>query len=422
MAFIAAALLASCSDKGDDYSGDFGQIKVPDTRQLEQTVTADDTQAAQGVTFTTEGAWTSAITQTRAEAPAWITISPDHGDAAGSYTIKITLDSNNSEETRTAKIVISCGTSKIEITVTQEGTDNPITPTLNSRISKIECFYEEDEHPEKDRHTWNYYFEYDNQNRITKCIFEDLEEPSEGMNQVVAFSYPDATTLKIVSSGEDHSETRRYTVTLDKAGRAVDVRRDENASRWIFSYDTGGRCIECRQSGVDEPIVYPRTTFGWENGNLTSINTFDDTGKPVKDYSFTCTYNSEMKNSAEAISIDLNALLFDVCPAYMPVYGPDIAQILAMAGRLGVRSANQTTTNLIEEEFDEQLDTDTNTRYYYQVMPENEIIGWLQENEGRVDQVVYSSLVQYIKETPDGEKEMISDKSYTRHETYKIFY
>lgn len=48
MAFMAAALLASCSDSdGDeDYSGDFGQIKVLDARQLEQTVTADDTQAA----------------------------------------------------------------------------------------------------------------------------------------------------------------------------------------------------------------------------------------------------------------------------------------------------------------------------------------------------------------------------------------
>ena len=47
MAFIAAALLASCSDD-KDYSGDFGQIRVPDTRQLEQTVSADDTQSEIG--------------------------------------------------------------------------------------------------------------------------------------------------------------------------------------------------------------------------------------------------------------------------------------------------------------------------------------------------------------------------------------
>ena len=120
MAFIAAALLASCSDD-KDYSGDFGQIRVPDTRQLEQTVSADDTQSARGVTFTTEGAWTSTIAETRAEAPAWISISPDRGDAAGSYTLKITLEPNTSGASRTATIVITCGTSKIEITVTQEG-------------------------------------------------------------------------------------------------------------------------------------------------------------------------------------------------------------------------------------------------------------------------------------------------------------
>lgn len=68
MAFIAAALLASCSDD-KDYSGDFGQIKVPDTRQLEQTVSADDTQSARGVTFTTEGAWTSTIAEPAPKRP-----------------------------------------------------------------------------------------------------------------------------------------------------------------------------------------------------------------------------------------------------------------------------------------------------------------------------------------------------------------
>ena len=137
MAFIAAALLASCSDD-KDYSGDFGQIKVPDTRQLEQTVSADDTQSARGVTFTTEGAWTSTIAETRAEAPAWISISPDRGDAAGSYTLKITLEPNTSGASRTATIVITCGTSKIEITVTQEGADDPIESTPANRIMRID--------------------------------------------------------------------------------------------------------------------------------------------------------------------------------------------------------------------------------------------------------------------------------------------
>lgn len=128
MAFMAAAMLASCSD-GKDYSGDFGQIKVPDTRELKQTAGSDDTQAAKGVTFTTAGAWTSSVTGTRAEAADWITISPDHGDAAGTYTLRITLQPNTSAETREARITITCGTSKIEIVITQREATPPKTRT-----------------------------------------------------------------------------------------------------------------------------------------------------------------------------------------------------------------------------------------------------------------------------------------------------
>lgn len=163
MAFIAAALLASCSDD-KDYSGDFGQIKVPDTRQLEQTVSADDTQSARGVTFTTEGAWTSTIAETRAEAPAWISISPDRGDAAGSYTLKITLEPNTSGASRTATIVITCGTSKIEITVTQEGADDPIESTPANRITRIDSHrqtIQNSGNSEPERWTSTSHFAYD---------------------------------------------------------------------------------------------------------------------------------------------------------------------------------------------------------------------------------------------------------------------
>ena len=42
-------------------------------------------------------------------------------EVMSSYTLKITLEPNTSGASRTATIVITCGTSKIEITVTQEG-------------------------------------------------------------------------------------------------------------------------------------------------------------------------------------------------------------------------------------------------------------------------------------------------------------
>ena len=211
MAFMAAALLASCSDSDEDYSGDFGQIKVPDTRQLEQTVTADDTQAARGVTFTTEGAWTSTIAEkTRAEAPDWIGISPNHGDAAGSYTLKITLESNTSEASRSATIVITCGTSKIEINVTQEGSDDPIEPMPANRIMRIDSHrqtIQNSGNSELERWTSTSHFAYDDAGRLTSYEWDDTpENTADVMDEVLRISYPDAKTLKL--SKRDRTPSR----------------------------------------------------------------------------------------------------------------------------------------------------------------------------------------------------------------------
>lgn len=117
-------LLAACGDDDKTQSGDFGEIQVPDLSQIEQTAGADDPQSPSGVTFTTQGAWRSSISQTRADEPDWISISPDHGDAAGSYTIRITLQPNTGSEARTAVITITCGSSHFEISITQKGTDD----------------------------------------------------------------------------------------------------------------------------------------------------------------------------------------------------------------------------------------------------------------------------------------------------------
>lgn len=111
-------LFAACNEETDP--GDFGAIRVPDTTQLEQVVAADATQSPAEVTFTTQGAWSSSITETRAGIPDWISISPDRGDEAGSYTIRITLTPNTGEEARTAIITIRCNDSEIQITITQE--------------------------------------------------------------------------------------------------------------------------------------------------------------------------------------------------------------------------------------------------------------------------------------------------------------
>jgi len=112
----AVLVLSSCGDKEEP-------IETP----FNQTVNADETTGKSGVTFVTSGAWTSTITEgttksTKSGTASWISIDPDHGDAAGEYTITIRLQKNYTGEDRKATITISWDDMDISITVTQRGT------------------------------------------------------------------------------------------------------------------------------------------------------------------------------------------------------------------------------------------------------------------------------------------------------------
>ncbi|SEA91809.1 Putative binding domain-containing protein, N-terminal [Alistipes timonensis JC136] len=417
MAFMAAALLASCSDKDNDYSGDFGQIKVPDTRQLEQTVTANDTQTARGVTFTTEGAWTSTIAEkTRAEAPDWIGISPDHGDAAGSYTLKITLQPNDSEESRTATIVINCGTSKIEITVTQEGTDNPVEPMPANRITRIESRQQTirnsgDSDPE--RWTSTSHFAYDDAGRLTSYEWDDTPENTDNaMDEVLRISYPDAKTLKLSAETTESPEKESYTVTLNDAGRAVAARSDDGPERWTFAYDGNGCCKECTYEG-DETHYYPRTVCRWSGNDLTGLDIYREQDL---DFSYEFEYHTDRPNTPALCNLDLNALLFDVCP---DIEDADffMGSVLSGIGRLGNRSAHLTNTNPDESVFVvEQLPDGSFRRF--RVL--NERIEWKQV-DGRITEVIWSQEVECFLEK-DGKETVIPEQGYKETETHRIFY
>ena len=107
-------------------SGDAGEIVVPPAQQenLSQEIAASATEGS-GVTFTTAGAWTSTINSVRSGEVDWLSITPDHGDAAGNYTVSINLVPNETGEERRAEIIITCGESNIAITITQRATDEP---------------------------------------------------------------------------------------------------------------------------------------------------------------------------------------------------------------------------------------------------------------------------------------------------------
>ncbi|MDR0973641.1 MAG: hypothetical protein LBM61_06620 [Prevotellaceae bacterium] len=87
--------------------------------EISQTVYADQTNGATGISFNTTGAWTSAI---ESEGD-WISISPDHGDSRGGQFVQLTLRKNYSGADRSAVITILCEGTPFIIDVLQLATN-----------------------------------------------------------------------------------------------------------------------------------------------------------------------------------------------------------------------------------------------------------------------------------------------------------
>lgn len=433
LSLFAAATLTACGGDDNDgkWSGNFGQVEVPDTRELEQTVGADDTQGKSGVTFTTEAAWTAAITQTRAGTPDWISISPDHGDAAGTYTLRITLTPNGSEEERTATITIECGNSTVPITLTQEGTDNPITPVPNSRISRIECDVMNNYSPShgEDRMIYTYRFMYDDAGRVIAYLLDRTpEDETDEAEETVTFNYADATTLNInitnTTVAPEYANTS-YTVTLDAAGRAIEAHNDNYSSAyWTFVYNEDGYCTEYTQSGVGIPAL-PRATCSWTEGNLTALDSYNILGDKVPESCFSFDYFPGTTNRTDAMSLDLNAWIFNICPALDNNELP-MGMLLAGIGRLGGRSACLTKTTRNEKEYlvDKTSSEEDFTYFYHQMKDEQ--VEWNQQ-DGRVDAVTCTRSFQTVAEYYNSNNEVIGrevldGEDFSNVDTYRIFY
>lgn len=136
-----AVLLSGCDKKAPEGSS---SIVVPDREQLTQTVYADENAGRSAVTFTTDGPWTSQVVESvkassSAAAAGWLSISPSAGDEAGSYTVKISIDTNFTGERRSAVINIECNGQTLPIRVTQEATaENGEKPSITNPIYSVE--------------------------------------------------------------------------------------------------------------------------------------------------------------------------------------------------------------------------------------------------------------------------------------------
>ena len=150
---LVAMLFISCEGGfGEGGNTDFGSITLDEnaTELLNQTLESDALSGA-GITFTASAAWSATVQEVRSGA-SWLTISPDHGEA-GTYTLSITLEANDTGADRAAEIIISCNGSTLKITITQKAAEQ-VTPSLpvieeKNRIGAIifDTYYTDSAYP-----------------------------------------------------------------------------------------------------------------------------------------------------------------------------------------------------------------------------------------------------------------------------------
>lgn len=293
--------VTACSDDDNNTR----QIEVADESELEQTLSGD--QQTSTLSFVAASDWTSTVsetTPTTKSADSWLKLDPDHG-GAGSYTINIILEPNETGETRSAVITISCGGTQITVSVTQEATSGSVTPSDRYFVERVNILNEEvystgETHKNEDI----YFFEYDEKGRVTLVRTEDPE--ADGTNEI---TYGDGT-VTIYTTGEDgYEETSVF--TLNEDGYVKSFSRKESSGESVegtIVYDENGYVksgTRIVRSGSENEYT---DTAEWEDGNLVKACMGSSVGEPDKTTAV-MKYNNPDYVNTPTINLDLNYLI-----------------------------------------------------------------------------------------------------------------
>ena len=276
MIFLAAALtFAACNDeKGGETPGESIQITGGAT---EQVVYADETGAGDGgsVTFTTTGPWHAEVvdaSEGRAtRSVEWVRLSQESGDAAGEYTIEITLAVNTTGRDRKAEIRITCGETVITITVEQRGTTEAGKPVrLVSAIEYEPRYCEAEMNPGDEAR--DIVLGYDEMGRVV-LLRETVHE--ESGDRVLESALDRGTRGMIrVTDREDNGWSETYTLTLNEEGQVARAEREESGMRLVydFAYEEGW----LREVAWESYGTRYRNTYEYAGGVLSAIRMYSD--------------------------------------------------------------------------------------------------------------------------------------------------
>lgn len=275
---LVAMLFISCEGGlGEGGNTDFGNITLDEnaTELLNQTLESDALSGA-GITFTANATWSATVQEVRSGA-SWLTISPDHGEA-GTYTLSITLEANNTGASRSAEIVISCDGSTLKIKITQKAIEQvtPPSPTIDAknRISAI-FFIEDDDEGYEDRAFFTYNdkgniasikYEYINDYKLTREITQTINYDGRNVTIPEVGYYLNTQEYPQPHSFRVKEEYTDGTAILNSDGTLSSYNYDGEV--FNISYGKDGRVDKYTNEQSEAAAL-----FTWEDGNLTGIYT-----------------------------------------------------------------------------------------------------------------------------------------------------
>ena len=303
---LVLLFVTACSDDDNNTR----QIEVADESELEQTLSGD--QQTSTLSFVAASDWTSTVSETTPpttkNADSWLKLDPDHG-GAGSYTINIILEPNETGEARSAVITISCGGTQITVSVTQEATSGSVTPSDRYLVERVNILNEEVYSTGETHKNENiYFFEYDEEGRVTSFYTEDLEE--DGISTV---TYGDGTITIHFTGADSYEETDVF--TLNESGYMESYTYENNegeSSKGTIVYDADGYAKYGTRTTVNPHSEYESgewtDTAEWEDGNLVKACMGSPLGEPDKTTAVMKYDNPDYVNTP-TINLDLNYLI-----------------------------------------------------------------------------------------------------------------
>ena len=259
--------LVACSEDNEGTK----DIILDSGTSTSQTIYADETSSAKGISFVANEAWTAVVNEiavSKAEGRLdWITLSQYQG-GAGRYTLNLSVQPNKTGADRKAEIVISCGNTEIKILIEQKSTTsegeevNPEVPQSTKMISEI-VSYNKNEKGEYEKNS-QITFKYDDKGRLIQQHHDfysnepHYEEEAKSWDYKLSYT-KDAEGNDIVKSdcavATFDGKNWVYTeiLTLDASGKAVKWEdKAENGyhpSTYLFYYNDKNQHIRTERKG-----------------------------------------------------------------------------------------------------------------------------------------------------------------------------